>query len=432
MHEIKSKEELKESALNKAYAIRNYMMPILPVKMLQKDWKNVQFSDYYLHNNKKLYGMETKIVEGEDGTFYYMFKTRAEKYLFPLSHVRLPFKLSVITKYIYAQIPIDALEKKGDKEYADSIRTRCIDRAIAIWMKNMITGQKLSSLYNNMYKDLLLQFEELVKRRHFTNMSLVACVIDRKNSRYRDKEDKFADVLKKNYFEKRCLVYMINQRGEIIQECTEYEENSVKGVDNYNILGKEFSQFLDLCSSNTEKENQAYIAIALTRNGDLFIIDTGRIEMIKRNDKWHNVNFAYFRHAIKNSLENISELLIRHLYFSVIKANMEYTNMAIAIVHPEDAKEYSEILKAKNTYKVEDRKLQKMRVEDEFETLRTTELISITEEGKIISRNRFDDFNLRDEKELLHALSNYALIIRVRKDYNIKIYERDNLIYSTD
>ncbi len=106
--------------------------------------------------------------------------------------------------------------------------------------------------------------------------------------------------------------------------------------------------------------------------------------------------------------------------------------MAIAIVHPEDAKEYSEILKAKNTYKVEDRKLQKMRVEDEFETLRTTELISITEEGKIISRNRLDDFNLRDEKELLHALSNYALIIRVRKDYNIKIYERDNLIYSTD
>lgn len=431
VHEALSYEEVKKNGLDVAYAIRNYMMPILPVKVLRKDWKRVRFSDYYLHNNKKLYTMETKIAKGDDETYFYMFNTRTEKYLIPLSHARFPFKLNSITKYIYANIPLMEIRKKNEREYVDSIRDRYIDRAILIWIKNMVTGTKHTTLYNNIYKDILEEFEVLVKRRKYTNMNLVACVIDKKNSRIRMTEQQFTDVLKRNYFEKTCLVFMINQRGEIVEEYTEYEENSVKGVVHYDILGKDIAKFLDLCSSNTEKENQDYIAIAILRNGDILLVDTGRIEMIKRNGKWHNVHYPYFRFALKNALENLPEMIIRQLYFNVLKANIEYRNMAIAIVHPEDARDYMSLLKSKNTLNIEETKIQKMTAEDQFNTLSSANLISITEEGRIISRNSFHDFNIKGEEDLLRALSNYALIIRVKKDYNIQMFERTNLIYST-
>ena len=258
--------------------------------------------------------------------------------------------------------------------------------------------------------------------------------------------------------DKDFILKKLNIFANIVEDCDKFEEQKIKKLLNYHLLPEELLNILYACNYNTENRNQSYVSMVTLKNSDLMLIDTNNFELVKRDGKWYNISYTYFRYTLRNAFEDLPDNLMRALYYLSLRASMENKEFVLQILYLEEMGMYKEIIMnsfPKNYIKGDYNRALKFVIEDELnvnqlkkqvqnkriqdldaslalEFLTSNDVVAINDEGYFISSMSFEELKrINMHKHFVSELSNYGLVIKVSKDYKIEMFDNNGFVYST-
>lgn len=432
--------------LRHAYVIAHFMLPFIPIKMLYTDWRHVKVLNYLVNNDEKLYKIELT-TERIRGVHHIVFSTTQEKYKFPITYALTPFKISTILQCTYAFLSRQnyvVLDPYEFIEFAKDKKNEVLDRGISIWLEHRIKDVNRHHVRvrrgPNEYLEIINGLNEYCERSDIKNT--VGFFIDKKDCLFKNPKNKFSDFIKNASFinsDKKMIVKKVNEWGDIVDDCETYEVIPFKRKSHYEILPEELLSFMNLCNYSTHEDYQSYVSMCVLKNKDMFLINNNDLEFVKRNGRWYNISYTYFKYIMKNTFEYLTDKFIRYIYYMLIRAGIENKEFTLQILYPEELKSLKrdilnhypkEYMEVEEEYSNE--RLNTLEYEKVYSYITSKEIITISDQGHFICTMKYDDIEkLGFDKRLISKFSDYGLVIRVGKDYSIEIYDRHNFVYST-
>ncbi len=473
---------------NYEYLIKNYIAKLLPIKINESDWKSATLE--HMTNTKdndaiktKKFQEDIKIINDETKCSI-IFSSVENKLTVILNDFNKRMKITGDVKYIHSaliNIPIEHKKNVFSKQYVDAMYKCGIQFGICSYLQTLLVGiqknmkETITNLDNRgvLFYNILDKFEEWSLKTYEGETISHGFLLDRSSKEtIKNYDFKYLDLLQRNEFapliDLPFSLFKIDQEGNILKYLSHNTSN--KNLDYpkfYHPLN--LREYFDLC--NTESSKKKYISIALLKKSEIIIAIDNQVNWVKRNGNWHNYNFIYFNHTLKNYNNSLNFSNINKLFSFTISVSFAKKGGCIAIIDLENKKEFLKKFNVNNWFdnlsmtksnllkrldkltnplekefynkKIEKLDILKKIANNNFYSLDERLLLELSSmdgaiiidsNGKILAISSIVDLKKRGEgggrSAAAKTLSEYGIAIKISEDGYVEMYYEEKIIYS--
>lgn len=331
------------------YMIRYHIAKLLPICITNDDWNNAEL--YHSTKNGQKFDIDIE-VKNINNNFFIVFTNQDNKLVLPVKNLHKNIGIDSALKHIHEtmiHVPIDKNCKAFTKQYLDILYNNAVQIGICKWLQSYFRAGKSAKnskntkvRYDKILDDvgitlyeILEKYDEWSSKTYEGNPVSFGIMLEVNPKEENNLDIGIIDILGNSDFapiiETPNSLFKINENGKIIKYCSNIESsNIVKFQYYYHPL--ELREYIRICKQNLSNENSSYICIALTKKSEIAIIENDKLLWLKRDNKWRNMEYSYFKNSISTNMNNLSDNCVQKIYCNVLNVAFSKTGGCLAII----------------------------------------------------------------------------------------------------